>query len=87
MKDTTAFAIVKELKAAGHTVFIEDQPKTRWTGEDSAAVIGDKDMDLADIEHCVNFIRDRMMKETSPYTIETVADKKRKFPNASFAAW
>jgi hypothetical protein len=87
MEDTTAFVIAKELKAAGHTVFIEDQPKTRWPMKNSAAVTGDKDMDLADIEHCVNFIRARMMEETSPYTIETVADKKRKFPNASFAAW
>lgn len=86
MKETTAFTLVKQLKAAGHAVAIEDQPKV-CGHEFYAAVTGAADMPDEGVKACTDAIRSALIREGAPYTIEKRGDKKRLYPKASFAAW
>lgn len=91
MREIHAFAIVKQLKALGHTVVIEDQPKAgrpeAYLREDDVAIVGAKGMSAEAVKACTDLIRKELCHRSAPYTIETMADKKRLFPNAAFAAW
>ena len=91
MRETHAFAIVKELKAKGHSVVIEDQPKAgrpeAYIREDDVAITGPKGMTAEAVKACTDHIRTALCRHSSPYTIETTKDTKRMFPNAAFAAW
>jgi UDP-glucose 6-dehydrogenase len=91
MRETHAFAIVKQLKALGHEVEIVDQPRAKdmmhFAKEDDAAIKATKEMTPEAIKACCAVIRSALIPDGAPYTIETMADKKRLFPNAAFAAW
>ena len=91
MKETTAFTLVRKLKADGHSVAIEDQPKicrqAMRPDEFYAAVTGAADMTDEGVKACTDAIRSALIREGAPYTIERRGDKNRLFPKSSFAAW
>lgn len=94
MKETTAYAIVKKLKAAGHNVSIKDAPPAFPTvpdhkppvDYDDLAVVGPAGMSKADVEACVTVCRREVHKTMDGYAIDTTG-KCRQFPDASFAVW
>lgn len=89
MKETTAYAIVKKLKAAGHSVSLKDAPPAHphfKTDYDDLAVVGAAGMSKADVEACVTVCRRDVHKSMDGYAIDTTGHCKQ-FPDASFAAW
>lgn len=89
MKEEIAFKLIPKLKRAGYPVAMVDQPKLcrQARADDSYAVTGPAGMSPESVEACTDIIRKTMLLNVSPYTIETVADKHRVFPDTSFAAW
>ncbi|MFA6690110.1 MAG: hypothetical protein WCS18_11595 [Sphaerochaetaceae bacterium] len=89
MKETTAFALVKKLKAAGYDVSMKDAPAAFVPpkGYDDLAVVGAAGMAPKAAEACLKEIRKGIVKSCDGYTIEKAGDKNRKFADASFAAW
>lgn len=98
MKDTIAFAIVKELKAKGYDVKTYDAPKPthikdpKFPGiygkdNDDLAVVGGKDLLAgAAVEACVTACRRHIHNACDGYTI-AVGTQNKQFPGAPFAAW
>ena len=89
MKEEIAFKLIPELRRKGHPVAMVDQPKAcrQVCVDDSYAVTGSAVMSPESVKACTDIIRKTMLLNVSPYTIETVADKHRVFPDTSFAAW
>lgn len=90
MKDTTAFAIIKELKALGHAVKAAEAPvfgdrRPYKDGGEDLAVSGDASMKPEAVESCLAVIRDRVGFDS--LTIEKTGNAKRRFPDTAFAAW
>ena len=91
MKEEIAFEIMKQLKKAGHAASMTDQPKVhpsyKRPGEDYYAIVGAHGMTPAGVKAAVDIIRNALLLEQAPYTIERAGDKNRFFKDASFAVW
>jgi hypothetical protein len=88
MKEAIAFEIMKQLKKAGHACTMTDQPKTCVILKDEpVAIVGAKGMTPEGVKAAVDIIRNALLEDQAPYTIERAGDKNRFFPDASFAAW
>lgn len=84
MKEELAFTLVRQLKKAGHDVSMTDAPSS---GVGGTAIVGNKNRDAKSVEACVSMCRKEMLDNSSAYVIETSANKNRRFPAFSFAAW
>lgn len=82
MKEEIAFELEKNLVKKGYPVAKTHHPKTGQAG-----LTGEEGMTFKKVKECTDIVRETMLREKSQYTIETVADKHRVFPDTSFAAW
>ena len=91
MKDTTAFAIARELKALGFKVTTPEAPvyvacKARYRDDsDHLAVVGAPGMSEKDVKTCLDLCRKRIQATCDCYTLDWSGEKP--FEGASFAAW
>lgn len=91
MKETTAYRIVKTLRASGHDVVIKDAPPGRPAPKDAdegdLAVVGGAGVAKKDAEACVAVCR-RMVRETcDAYTVALGSQCHKRYPDAAFAVW
>lgn len=90
MKETTAYAIVKELKSAGYPVCLKDAPPRRpprvRAEEDDLAVVGAPGMPHAAVKACASACRKAVLATRDAYAIDT-SGKCGHYPRAAFAAW
>lgn len=91
MKETTAYKIVKTLRAAGHDVVIKDAPPGRPAPGDAdegdLAVVGAAAMPKKDAEACVDVCRREVRKTCDAYTVAVGSQCHKQYPGAAFAVW